>query len=82
MKMLSNYFKAQSQFILAVIAVILISSAFILYSKNRKYAQANRILILQNDSILAENIELTRALKLQQSRSNNQKASLSHKVDK
>jgi hypothetical protein len=80
--MLSNYFKAQSQFILAVIAVILISSAFILYSKNRKYAQANRLLILQNDSILAENIELTRALKFQQSRSNNQKASLSHKVDK
>lgn len=49
-------------FFTGAIVLLAIASGF-LYRQNKMYQQQNESLIIQNDSILSVNIELTKALK-------------------
>ena len=50
-------------FILVIALVVLTTVGSCLYTENRNYKEANRELIIQNDSIISANIRLQAALK-------------------
>lgn len=80
MKAVIHKLKGQAGTIAAIVVMALFVCSFLLYQENRAYQRQNRELVVQNDSILAENIGLRQALKQVQTTAVPIKSSLSFKV--
>ena len=68
MKLFLSRYSLPLLYFLSAFVFLLLATSFLLYHQKNQFANHNRLLIVQNDSIMAENIKLKNIVLEQQGR--------------